>query len=123
MSMTIQDAYQAIGGDFNDALGRLGSEAFVQRFAMKYLNDNTFDSLMSACQSGSVSEQFREAHNLKGLAANLSFAALHEAADRLTEQLRHQVEPADPQLLEDVRMAHQRTIEGLAAFRDQGSGQ
>ena len=32
--MNIRECYDAIGADFEDVIGRLGSEALVQRFAI-----------------------------------------------------------------------------------------
>ena len=37
--MTMQECYEAIGGNYEDVLGRLRSEALIQRFTLKFLED------------------------------------------------------------------------------------
>ena len=37
--MTIQECYEAIGGNYKDVLGRLQSEALIRRFTLKFLED------------------------------------------------------------------------------------
>ena len=37
--MTMQECYEAIGGNYEAVLGRLHSEALIRRFALKFLED------------------------------------------------------------------------------------
>lgn len=34
--MTVQECYESMGANFEDILGRMGSEALVKRFALKF---------------------------------------------------------------------------------------
>ena len=43
--MTIQECYNALGGDYQEVLGRLYSEALVQKFVGKFLADQSFQQL------------------------------------------------------------------------------
>ena len=43
--MTIRECYESVGSDFDDVLGRLGSENLIRRFAVKFLDDKTFEEL------------------------------------------------------------------------------
>ena len=43
--MTLQECYAAMGGNYNDALGRLRSERLVQKFVLKFLTDGSYDLL------------------------------------------------------------------------------
>ena len=49
--MTLQECYAALGGDYNEVLGRLYSEALVQKFVGKFLADQSFQ-LLSDSQIG-----------------------------------------------------------------------
>ena len=37
--MTMQECYKAIGGNYEAVLGRLHSEALIQRFTLKFLEE------------------------------------------------------------------------------------
>jgi len=117
--MDIKELYNKIGGNFEDVLGRLMKEAFVEKFALMYPKDSSYDTLMAAIEKGDINEQFRGAHSLKGVAANLGFEELRKAASNLTEQLRPQTAPADAALVEAVKAAQQKTIAGLAEYQAQ----
>ena len=40
--MTMQECYEAIGGNYEAVLGRLHSEALIRRFALKFLEDQRY---------------------------------------------------------------------------------
>lgn len=43
--MTVQECYEAIGGNYEDVLGRLHSEALIRRFTLKFLEDQSYIQL------------------------------------------------------------------------------
>jgi len=48
--MTLKECYAAMGGNYEDAIGRLRSERLVQKFVLKFLADPSYDLLMSSLQ-------------------------------------------------------------------------
>ena len=40
--MTVKECYEQMGSDYEGVLERLGSEAIVKRFALKFLQDPSF---------------------------------------------------------------------------------
>ena len=48
--MTMQECYEAIGGNYEDVLGRLHSEALIRRFALKFLVDQSYIQLKQALE-------------------------------------------------------------------------
>ena len=46
--MNIRECYDTIGADFEDVLGRLGSESLIQRFALKFIDDGSYNELTEA---------------------------------------------------------------------------
>ena len=46
--MTMQECYEAIGGNYEDVLGRLHSEALILRLTLKFLEDQTYLQLKQA---------------------------------------------------------------------------
>ena len=46
--MTMQECYKAIGGNYEAVLGRLHSEALIQRFTLKFFEDQSYLQLKQA---------------------------------------------------------------------------
>ena len=86
--MTIEECYEAIESDYNGVLKRFGNDAMVKRFAIKFLNDPSFNELKDGIKSNDVERAFRAAHTLKGICLNLGFDKLFEVSSALTEELR-----------------------------------
>ena len=49
--MTVRECYEKIGSDFDKVLERMGSEALVKRFAIKFLEDKSFEELTESRRS------------------------------------------------------------------------
>ena len=85
--------YAAIDGDYKAVMERLPSADFVRRFALKFLQDDSFPNLKKALEAQDAPTAFRAAHTLKGVCQNLGFDALyapgpkHSAAARWTAQI------------------------------------
>ena len=86
--MTMQECYEAIGGNYEAVLERLHSEALIRRFALKFLEDQSYIQLKQALENKNYEDAFRGAHTLKGVCQNLSFDRLYEVSNDLTELLR-----------------------------------
>lgn len=86
--MTLEQMYAAIGGDYKGVMERLPSADFVRRFALKFLQDDSFPNLKKALEAQDAPTAFRAAHTLKGVCQNLGFDALYAPASALTEALR-----------------------------------
>lgn len=80
--MTMQECYKAIGENYEAVLGRLHSEALIQRFTLKFLEDQSYLQLKQALENKNYEDAFRSAHTLKGVCQNLSFDRLYEVSDK-----------------------------------------
>ena len=49
--MTIQECYEAIGGNYEEVLGRLQSEALIRKFTLKFLEDPSYLQLKLALEN------------------------------------------------------------------------
>ncbi len=87
--MTVQELYNAIGGNYKEAEERLMSEKFISKYIVKYLDDKSFDNLISQW-NGERNEEllFRAAHTLKGVCLNLALSNLSQIAEPITENFR-----------------------------------
>ncbi len=115
--MTLEECYTALGGDYQDVLGRLRSERLVQKFVLKFLDDGSYDLLCASMRKDNGEEAFRAAHTIKGMCQNLSFTALAESSAALTEALRGG-KTADPALFDQVKEDYQRTVAAISAYRE-----
>ena len=104
--MTLEQMYAAIGGDYKAVMERLPSADFVRRFALKFLQDDSFPNLKKALEA-------QAAHTLKGVCQNLGFDALYAPASALTEALRGGTLDGADTLFPPVEKEYQRVVAAL----------
>ena len=92
--MTVKECYEQMGSDYEGVLGRLGSEAIVKRFALKFLQDPSFAQL-------------------KGVCLNLGFDELFEVSAELTEKLRERKTAGSEELFQKVSQKYQKTVTAI----------
>lgn len=118
--MTIEQCYQAMGGDYEAVSKRLPSPRMIEKFALKFLDDPSFELLCSQIQAGNRAEAFAAAHTLKGVCANLAFSRLLSSVEALTEALRPETDTiaqSVPALMEDVRRDYTLTVDAIRAYQ------
>lgn len=115
--MTIRECYEQMGANFDNVLSRLGSEAIIERFALKFLDDTSFQSLEETLAKKDVKEAFRAAHTLKGVCLNLGFDNLFTVSSELTEVLRADSLEGTDELFEKVKEQYGKTIQALQAMK------
>lgn len=112
--MNIKECYDELHGNFADACKRLMNEGMVTRFVQKFPSDPCMQQLRDAVAAGDIETSFRAVHTLKGVAGNLAFTALYQAAWNLTEQLRPRSDQADQALLTALEREYKHTVETIA---------
>ena len=108
--MTVKECYEQMGSDYEGVLGRLGSEAIVKRFALKFLQDPSFAQLKESLAKNDGEEAFRAAHTLKGVCLNLGFDELFEVSAELTEKLRERKTAGSEELFQKVSQKYQKKV-------------
>lgn len=88
--MILENFYAKIGGNYNEVLERLLSEKRITSFVIRFLDDNSFETLCQYLDNKDYNSAFNSAHNLKGLAQNLGFTklALAKSSEKLSNALR-----------------------------------
>lgn len=86
--ISMREAYEKIGADYDGACVRLMGQEMLARFALKFLDDESMDKLEAAMVVGDAKSAFMVAHTLKGVSQNLGFDNLYEPAVVVTEALR-----------------------------------
>ena len=110
--MTIEQCYQAMGGDYAQMLRRTQGAHRVRKYLEMFLQDDSFDQLCRILERGDREEAYQAAITLKGVSGNLSFTRLCDAASALAEVLRRGQADPTPQL-EQVRQAYQDTVDAI----------
>jgi histidine phosphotransfer protein HptB len=110
----IKAAYEKIGADYDDVLRRLSSEALVERFAGKFLQDQSFSQLEAGLAAGDAQAAFMAAHTLKGICSNLGLTNLYEPVYAITESLRGGSLDGADELLVPVREQYEATVAALS---------
>lgn len=114
--MTLMDCYAALGGNYDDVIGRLRSERLVQKLLLKFPDDPSYDLLRTSMAEGNDSEAFRAAHTLKGICLNLGFTNLQHSSSALTEALRHGRTPEAEPCLAQVTEDYQNILTAIKAY-------
>ena len=118
--MTIKECYEKVGSDYDGVLKRLGSEALVKRFAVKFLNDPSFQELTDGLAAQDGEKAFRAAHTLKGVCANLGFTQLFKVSRDITEELRggNPDESKLPELFEKITDEYKKTVDAINSVNE-----
>lgn len=86
--MELRQIYEQLQGDFDSVLGRLLTEERVKKYLLKFADKSMDQLIVDALEEKDYERAFREAHNLKGVCANLNLDKLEQSASALTEELR-----------------------------------
>lgn len=112
--MDLKECFQEIGGNYDDLVTRLGgSEMLAKKFAMKFLNDPSYQQFMEAIQAENNEEAFRAIHTLKGVSSNLSLTALQQISSVLCEELRNGGSIHDKEDVEKLTQCYKKCVAGL----------
>ena len=120
--MDLKTCYEALGGNYQQAMERLRSERLVQKFVLRYLDEGSYDALMRAVAEKNGEEGFRAAHTIKGICLNLSFDRLYASSNEVSEALRHGWTDDVLPHVEQLKRDHAETVAAISALRDSLGG-
>ena len=112
--MTIEECYKEIGSNYEDVLRRFVNERFVRKFVIKFKDDRSFSSLLTAMENEDEEAALLAAHTLKGVSLNLGFTNLYEASSQLTQALKNEhTTKGKEEMLDEVKTAYEKTISAI----------
>ncbi|MGN1295115.1 MAG: Hpt domain-containing protein [Bacilli bacterium] len=117
--MTLEECYIKFGGDYKLVLSRLMMDKMVDRFIRKFLDDQSYNLLITSLNEKNYEEAFRAAHTLKGLCLNLCLDGLLKPVVELTEKLRGGVGPAPQELIDETTYQYERTCSAIKEYINQ----
>lgn len=116
--MTVRESYERMGADYDGLLSRLGSEALIKKFAVKFIDDTSFQDLKQALAAGDAERAFRAAHTLKGICLNLGFDNLYRPSEAITEKLRGGQMDGCEDMFKDVETEYNVTVESIRCISE-----
>lgn len=116
--MELRQVYEQLDGNYDNAIGRLMSEERIIKYLLKFMDKDMDALIVKALEAGDYETAFCEAHNLKGVCANLNLDRLEVSASALTEALRGGKPEGDiTSLVEQMKSDYELTIGALANLR------
>ena len=115
--MTIQECYKKMDADYEDVFHRLPRESMIRKFALMFLNDDSYPKLEQSLKEGNAQEAFRAAHTLKGVCQNLGFTNLYPPVYDLTEVLRAGTLEGSKELFARVTEQYKITTDAILAVQ------
>ena len=122
MTVSLKTCYEALGGNYEQALERLRSERLVQKYVLRFLEEKSYEELLAAMEAKDAEAAFRAAHTLKGICLNLSFDALLASSSEMSEALRHGWADEAVDLLGQLREDYARTVDAIRAYEKKIAG-
>jgi len=112
--MTIKECYNALEGDYEQAIGRLHSDNIIKKFMLKFPKQCGYDMLCKAMEEENYKAAFSASHTLKGVCMNLNFTMLEKSSTELTEALRNgSYSDKVPELFKKVQEDYEKTTEAI----------
>ena len=122
--MTLQELYQSIGGDYEQALRVLRMDKLIDKHIRKLAGNGVVDRLLAAGETMDAVQLFEAAHAAKGVCGNLGLVKLSEMASEIAEEYR----PGHPRALSDdevrrkidrIAALYSQTTEGIRTYEEQ----
>ena len=82
--MTLQELYQSIGGDYEQATRVLRMDKLIDKHIRKFTKNGVVEALLAAGNTMDPTALFETAHAVKGVCANLGLTALSDTASEIT---------------------------------------
>ncbi len=119
--MTIQELYEKIGGNYEQAQKIMKMDKLIDRYVRKLATSGTYEKLAEAGKTLDPTLLFEAAHAMKGVCANLGLDALSHAAGEITEEFR----PGSARKMTDAEVReklavldemYQKTVKGIEEY-------
>jgi len=119
--MTIEELYQQIGGDYEQAQKVLRMDKLIDKYIRKLAQNEIFSNLFNASEGLDPTAVFEAAHAIKGVCANLGLVSLSEKASELAEEFRpgngRNLSDEDVRArIEEIKQQFNSSVEGIKEY-------
>ena len=121
--MTLQELYQNIGGNYEQALRVLRMDRLLDKHIRKLANNGVIDRLVEAGEGMDPTELFEAAHATKGVCGNLGLTQIADLASQVAEEFRpgNERKMSDDevkQILAKIDELNKKTVEGIRQYEN-----
>ena len=117
-TMKLQEFYEELNGNYEDVKSRLTNEDRIEKFVIRFLEDDSFQKIVSAREHNNDMDVFRAIHTLKGISLNMGFVGLYQACYQMTEAVRDGTKLENEALFKDVEKEYHKTIEMIKKYQN-----
>jgi len=121
--MTLQELYQKMDADYEQAIRVLRMDKLVDKHIRKLTKNGVVDNLLKAGDGMDPAQLFESAHAMKGVCANLGLTKLSKAASDIAEEYRpgntrsHTDEEVKA-MLSQIAAMYQKTAEAIRKYEE-----
>lgn len=121
--MTLQELYQNIDGNYEQAIRVLRIEKLLDKHIRKLTKNGVIESLIAAKETMDPTQLFETSHAVKGVCGNLGLVKIAGAASEISEEFR----PGNPRTmtddqvkekLDEIEELYQKTAEGIRQYEE-----
>ena len=121
--MILQELYQNIDGDYEQAMKVLRMDKLLDKHIRKLTKNGVVEQLLAAGEGMDPTQLFETAHAAKGVCANLGLVKLSAAASEIAEEYR----PGNPRRFTDAEVKeklaaiaalYDKTAKGIQAYEE-----
>lgn len=96
MNEELKNQLREYGALVEETIGRfMGNEKLYEKFMVKFLDDKNYGKLKEHLENADYEEAFKDAHTLKGVAANLGLEPMKEPVVAINELLRNKKDASE----------------------------
>ena len=122
--MTLQELYQQIGGDYDQALRVLRVEKLVDKHIRKLTKNGLIEALVNAGDTMDPIQLFETSHAVKGNCANLGLTNLSAAASEISEEFRpgnarHFTDEEVKEKLKRIDAMYRQAADGIGRYEQE----
>ena len=121
--MTLQELYQNMGEDYEQAIRVLRMDKLVDKHIRKLTKNGVVDQLLTAGETMDPTRMFECAHAMKGVCANLGLTGLSRAASDIAEEYRpgkarQHTDEEVKAMLSQIAAMYQKTAEAIRKYEE-----
>ena len=121
--MTLQELYQNIDGNYDQAIRDLRMEKLMDKHIRKLTKNGVVDKLIEAGKEKDPVQLFECAHAVKGVCSNLGLTRLADAASEIAEEYRagNSRKLSDEEInekLQEIESVYKKTVEAIHQYEN-----
>ena len=116
--MNIKKFYEDTNSSYQGALSIMMNDFLIERMIKKFMESNSYQSIIEAYEANNIKEVFALSHSFKGVTGNLSLTNLFKLASELTEATRNKESADIKDLIEQLKAEYKVVVDAFNALNN-----